>query len=317
LFSPQDNTEFALLLKDLEENILTNGITNELYDRMYKAQMGLDSIRQEYFKSLLLCTEITEMLYDVTATQKSCALTTKVFELAELAHSLPLLGVDIKVLYDVYLKAGDYAKTLDGYLEFRLSKKCALLAEFFEPHSQQSTEELQAARGFQLAQLTGTKIVQLESEQNILAQDRVNNTLVFWEYFSTLEKVLFALGSMVIAHKEHQGHTENIARAKWLQERLHTAQLKLQVLDCQFKGSVYTKLAECALKSIATHLDKATIQTKQLHDRTFVRYQQFEAVGLGLNKLAHEYSVVVKECVHKEWALSELQELGRVTSNVL
>jgi len=304
----QDNTEFAVLLKDIETNILTNTITSELYDRMHKARMELDSTKHEYFKMLLLCTEITELVYDVT--QKGNVISRKVFEFAGLSHGLPLLGIDSKALYPLYIGAESYEKELDGYLELRLSKKCALLAEFFEPHSLQSTD-LQAARGLQLAQVTSTKTVQVESEQNKLALDTVNNTLVFWEYFFVLEKALFALGSMVTAHKEQQGHTENIVITKWLQERLQATQLKLQVLDCQFKDSIYTKVAKCALESIAIHLNTAATQVKQLYDRTFVRYQLFEAVGLGFNKLAHEYSTIVKDCAHKEWALRELQELGR------
>jgi len=126
-----------------------------------------------------------------------------------------------------------------------------------------------------------------------------------------LEKVLLTLGALVTGHKEQQSHDENVAAAEWLQERLKATQLKLQVLECQFVEATHTKAANHAFRAIAAHLDTALAQAKLSHERAVARCRQYEAVGLGFDVLAREYSAIAKECAHKEWALRELQELGR------
>lgn len=94
--------------------------------------------------------------------------------------------------------------------------------------------ELQVAKGLQFAQVIATKISKLEAEDHHLILDSVNNTLGFWEYYSVLEKVLSVLSTLTTTQKE-QAHSDNLIFSKWLQERLQTTQLKLQVLGYQFR----------------------------------------------------------------------------------
>lgn len=94
--------------------------------------------------------------------------------------------------------------------------------------------ELQVAKGLQFAQVIATKISKLEAEDHHLILDSVNNTLGFWEYYSVLEKVLSVLSTLTTTQKE-QTHSDNLIFSKWLQERLQTTQLKLQVLGYQFR----------------------------------------------------------------------------------
>lgn len=306
----QRHPKFGVLLTDLEDNVL---VSCEANISVVKARMEADRAKLNYFKALAVFAEGTELLHgNAAATQmQSCELRRNVFDLAHLSRSLlPTMGVDHVSLYSPSLEESG-EKELSSCLESRLSRKCALLVDFLDPQTQKSSGELQTAKGLQLAQAISTKIVKFKSEQQKLVISLMNNTLIFWEYYSVLAKVLSALRSLVTVHKEQQGHAHSLVIAKWLRERLQITNLKLQVLKCQFKDSIYTSGTKHSLDLIGEHLHTRTTHTKQLHDRTLSRYQQFEAVGLGLNLLAREYSAIVKECSHKEWALRELQELGR------
>jgi len=233
-------------------------------------------------------------------------------ETAELAQALPLLsvGTDTNLQNQISgVTINEVAKKITRVVEDRLSKKCAALVDFFSQTQPQTQKDgLQIAKGFQLAQIIDTKTTQLETESQALTVDIMNNALAFWEYYHVLEKVLSALETLIITHKEKQAHVENMVVSEWLFSRLQTIQLKLQVLEGQFTTATYTKGANSSLKVIANHLQKAINEATQAHERAVSRRAQYEAVGLGFAALASEYSAVIKECAHKEWALQELSK---------
>lgn len=202
---------------------------------------------------------------------------------------------------------GAVSQELCRELTDRLAKKCVSLVDFYEPqpHNTQ-VGDLQVAKGIQLAELVASKIAKLEGDQRALGVESVNNTLSFWEYYYVLEKLLLALGTIITTHKNQHAHQESTVAAKWLHERLQTTQVKLQLLEKQFISATYTKESNKSLKVIGESLGSAMTQAKHAHERAVVRLQQYDAIGLGFSTLAQEYSVLVKECAHKEWALQEL-----------
>jgi len=318
----KENPKFASLLADLSTQ-LVDGSSCDVVTELQKVKLSLDAAKLEYFKMALIHTQLNDMVLDhrcnPTSSSKKEAQLYDLLErriaVSETAPLVPALLVNEPLLRETMV--GDettfkqqtpiLSDFLKQKLEKYLSEKCISLAEFYDLQAQ--NEGLQLAKGLRLGDVLAAKTIQLATEKQSFSGDITNNMMANWEYYDVLLKVLGTLGTLITTHKLQQIQEEDEIQTTWLQERLKTMELKLHVLEQQFKEETYQNGgAQKALQTIAEHLHAAQSSAKLDYEKAVARRQQYDAVGLGFIELANEYASLLKEIKHNEWALDELEK---------